>query len=230
MHSQVFVTSCFLAFLSGSVGCGDSAPGRPATPNGPTNPDPSTTAASGMRAELAVPHVFSIVVPASMAQVTARRDNPEVDEETTMLPLAGGGLTIAARPDGALALTAMTLDLGTVTLLPSSLPPSGPTLVGVKLSLRAQADAATDWRADGKVAKATVTADLLLDSSLEASSGAAVPLATQRIAGVPINLILAEDKDGRMALTANADKDGMFWQWSAQLELSDLTIALLAAD
>jgi hypothetical protein len=180
-----------------------------------------------LRAALEVPQVFSVVLPSSIAQMTAKQGGgPPAAAETTSMPLVAGGLTVAARPDGALVFSALTFDLGTVTLPLSG----GLTLVGVKLSLAGQADAATDWRADQDVAKATATADLLLDWSWQTPAGQVVPQSTQRIAGVPITLIVAEGKDGRMVLTAHVAQAGMFYQSSDQVELSALTVDVLAAD
>jgi hypothetical protein len=141
------------------------------------------------------------------------------------MPLVGGGLTVAARPDGTLLFAAMTLDFGTVTL-----PSGGPTLVALKLSLPGQAAATTEWRGDQDVAKATATADLLLDWSVQTPAGAVEPQATQRIPGVPIELVVAAGKDGRMALTAHVVQNGMFYRSSDKVELSSLTVDLLAAD
>jgi hypothetical protein len=216
-------------FILNTVGgCADPGPLPVDMLGGPTNSDPGTVGAiaGSMRADLAVPHVFSVVLPASLAEMTAKRDGGLAPVETMSMPLVGGGLTVAARPDGALVFTAMTLDLGTVTLPLSD----GPTVVGVKLSLPGQAAASTEWRPDQDVAKATASADLLLDLSFAPASGKVEAPSTQRIAGVPITLVVAEGKDGRIALTAHVVQDGTFYQSSDKVELSELTVDLLAAD
>jgi hypothetical protein len=213
--------------LLASLGaCVDSGPRAVERPDGPTNPVTPAAQAGSMRADLAVPRVFSVVVPSSIANMMASQHGaPVATSGMTAMPLVGGGLTVTARPDGALVFTAMTLDLGSVTL-----PAGGLTLVGVKLSLPGQAAAATTWRADEDVANATATADLVLDWSLETSSGDVEPPSTQRIASVPITVIVARGKDGRIVLTFHVADEGQFYRSGDLFALSDLTVDVLAAD
>jgi hypothetical protein len=177
-----------------------------------------------MRAELAVPHVLSAIVPSSIAQMTANENGAApAAAATMMMPLVRGGLTVAARADGVIVFSAMTLDLGSVTL------PAGSTLTGVTLTLPGPVAATTDWRADQEVATATATSDLILTWSNETASGTAPIQSTQRIAGVPISFIMAEGKNGEIVLTVHVAEAGVFYRTPDQVELSDLTVDLLAA-
>jgi hypothetical protein len=229
MRVQAFGIVGFVSLLGSGLGCSDPATAPGPVPPGQTNPPPAQTPAANARAALAKPCSFAIM-PSSRAQVTAVRDYLGTLADTATLPLLGGEVTVAARADGTLAVTEMTLDLGNITLAPTTLPPDGLSLMGVKLSLRSEIDATADWRSDDDAANASVMTDLLLDWSVEAPGGSIQPLATQRISGVPLDLALVADATGRLTLSVHATRDGVFWTWSGLLELSDLQFDLDALD
>jgi hypothetical protein len=214
----------FVWLVGGIAGCTDSPVPQGPVPPGQTTPTPAPSDGSA-RGYLSEPRTFAIT-PSSSAQVTAHRTYLSEMEETATLPLLGGDVTVQARSDGMLAITAMTLDLGNISLSATTVPPDGLNLMGVTLSLKARADAVADWTADGTAASATGRTDLLLDWSLEAAAGAVEPLATQRIADVPLDISVVGGANGRLTLTVHATRDGVFWQWSGLLELSDLKLDL----
>jgi hypothetical protein len=208
----------------------DSAIGQgPATPGQTNSPPVVQPASNTTRGYLAQPRTFRIM-PSSMAQVTARRAYLDELIETAMLPLQGGDVTVLAQPDGTLAITGMTLELGDITLSAATVPPDGLNLMGVKLSLKTTTAAAADWSSDDDTANATARTDFLLDWSVEATTGSIEPLATQRITGVPIELALVEGHDGKLSLSLHGARDGVFWQWSGLLELADLKLDLDAVN
>jgi hypothetical protein len=231
MRIQAIEIIGFVSLVAVGGGCTESATGQGPQPPGQTNPPPPVQVeptADTTRAYLAKPRTFH-VMPTSMAQVTAKRVYLDQLEETAMLPLVGGDVTVAAQTDGTLALMSMSLDLGNVTLSAASVPPDGLNLTDVRLSLKSAAAAAADWTADGQSANASGTTDFLLDWSIEAEAGSIEPLATQRITGVPLELAVVEDH-GRLSLSVHANRDGVFWQWSGLLELADLKLDLDAAN
>ena len=228
MRCQIVGIVVVVALLGTVAGCMDSAVGS-AAPQGPTRSPSVPPAASTARGYLAEPRSFTIM-PSSMAQVTARRMYLDQAEETAMLPLVGGEVTVQARAGGMLALTAMTLELGDIKLSSTSVPPTGLTLMAVKLSLKSQADASAEWSADDDAANASARTDLLLDWSIEAQQGSVEPLATQRISNVPLDLAVVEASGGRLTLSLHGGRDGVFWQWSGLMELADLKLDLEAAN
>jgi hypothetical protein len=169
------------------------------------------------------------VAPSSTAEVTAQRPYVDGAEDTAVLTIHDGLVTVEAEDSGSLVVTQLELDLGQIHLTATQVPPNGLDLMDVKLTLRQAAGAQADWAADGDTASATGMSDLLLDWSLEGTGGVIVPLSTLRITNVPLDITVAEDRAGRLSLSLHAAHDGLFWDWPL-IKLSNLRVDLQAAD
>lgn len=186
-------------------------------------PAPSTT-----RAYLGSPRKLRIM-SGGHAGVTGRRTVGDDVEEKAELPIAGGELTMHARPDGQLVVDGLTLSLGDFHLSARSVPPDGLDLTGVTVSLRNEAPSDVRWTQDGSAAEATGDVRMLLDWSMRGIDGAILPLATQRIEAVPIDLNIITQRNGKLAVLMHADRDGVFWAWTG-FELADLRLDVEAAE
>ena len=163
----------------------------------------------------------------STADVTAASVEGGVTA-TVSLPMSSGSLTVQARDDGTLAVTALELDLGHVAIGPESFPPDGLDLEGLALTLGSDVDAAADWSGDASAMNGSATTELLLDWSV-ATAGATLPLATEHIARVVVALAVSRADDGTVVLDVQASRDGVFWTWADLIDLADLRVSLKAA-
>jgi hypothetical protein len=230
MYVKTLGTIAILALGSLTTGCvldGFDDAGSPAPPPGPSFAPPQQGNPATIRGYLVTPRVFTVSEGGS-AHLTARRLlGPDLEESDT-LPILDGKLTVHVRPDGRLVVDALSLSLGDIQLSEQSVPPHGITLRDVKVGLQNEAPPECLWASDESSAAARGSVRLLLDWSLVGADGEIIPLAQQRIDGVPMELEIVRDAQGKLVAVLSAAREGVFLRWTGYMELADLRLELEA--
>jgi hypothetical protein len=215
-----------LGATMGLTACGDEAgsnQGSQTSDDNMVRPNDPTT-----RGYLASPRTFDLMT-GGIADVTAMRTYDGDITETTSLSIRGGSLTVHTVADGRVLIDELKIDLGNYHLSATSVPPDGLDLMNVQVSLTNTMPSETRWTADGYASVITGKVSLMLDwSLLSATTGQLVPLATQRIDDVPLELDIVPQHDGTLRASVHASRDGVFWGWTGLLELADLRLDVQA--
>jgi hypothetical protein len=138
------------------------------------------------------------------------------------LKLASGELVTRAMPGGAIALTAVELELQTIAI-PATLTGHEAALTRPRLQLTAPATAAAAWTGDDS-AEAEVALALRLSWSLTVD-GAGIEVGAPALPPLPVKLELTGD-GARIAADLRIHVAGELWSWANLVKLSDLELVL----
>jgi hypothetical protein len=144
------------------------------------------------------------------------------------LPILGGTVALRAWPDGRFEVEELRVDLDDVVLDEVEFPPSGAHVTGLQLSLRNVGEADASWSDDGARLEARGQVDLLLDWSTVAADGAEVPLGTQPVTAVSVELEVTTTDDGRALIKIHGRRHGQFIQADGLFTISELGLELRA--
>jgi hypothetical protein len=144
------------------------------------------------------------------------------------LPLIGGTVRVRADLAGTLTLEAVDVHLGDV-VVPAEDGRPELRFTDVRVSLPEPVAAQSEWSASGDAGFARVTTDVWLDWKIVAPSGEALPLATQRLEDLTLDLDVFDALDGHLTAVLYGEKPGVFWRWADILTLRDLVVDLRAS-
>lgn len=147
--------------------------------------------------------------------------------DTRPLDLRGGEMKLEAIDD-VIELDSVQVDVGEVRVGGEDPRLDGLALRDVRVRLPQPIVAKAEWSASGDAGFASFTTDLLLDWSLVTPNGQIVPLATQRLIDVEVELDVFTAADGEVTAFLYGGKRGPVWSWAGLVELDDLTFDLRA--
>jgi hypothetical protein len=138
------------------------------------------------------------------------------------LQLAGGELVTRAAPGGAIALTAVQLELQTIAI-PPTLTGHEAALTRPRLELTAPATAAATWTGDDR---AELQVDLALQLSWSLTvDGVGIQVGAPKLPPLPVVLQLTGD-GARVTADVRIHAAGELWSWANLVKLSDLELEL----
>jgi hypothetical protein len=205
---RVFLIPWLLPCLAAAA-CGDNS-----------HPDAEPVS---MRERLSSDTPMYIAAGSSAGAITARlRTGTGWDNGLVDLKLDSGKLIAHASPRGALTLTALEVDLQTITI-PASVIGHEAELTRPHLQLTAPTEATTAWTDDNH-ADATATLALELSWSLTVD-GVGLPLGAPSLPPLPVKLTLLGDGD-RVTAELRVHAPGEVWSWADLIVLSDLELVV----
>ena len=162
----------------------------------------------------------------SAGSVTARRyTHAGWQTGTLALVIDGGELDTTADATGQIALAQLAVDLAPIAL-PDSVFGKPAELADVRIVLARRPQLATAWT-DADDATTSAMIDLDLDWSI-AVDGSRVPLGTQHLPALPLEVVLSGAGD-RVAATAALHAQGSLWSWADLFEITALELDLAAS-
>jgi hypothetical protein len=186
------------------------------------SPAASTEPAS-MRERLSIDTPMYIAASDSAGAITAQlRTGTGWDDGLVDLKLDSGKLIAHASPGGAVTLTALEVELQTITI-PASVIGHEAELTRPHLQLTAPIEASTTWTDDNH-ADATATVALALSWSLTVD-GVGLPLGAPSLPPLPVTLTLTGDGD-RVTAELRVHAAGEVWSWADLIKLSDLELVV----
>ncbi len=141
-----------------------------------------------------------------------------------------GYVVVSAERDGSLVFTSLDVTIADVVLGEAGGPIEGLHLTGLRGRLAEPVALATTWLDGDQEGFATGPISLLLDWSILTDSGGTTALATQRIDDIDVQLRVLLTADGDLAVETLAVRAGVFWTWTQQVQLSDLSIEASAVE
>ena len=198
------------------AGCFSNVAEDPASPMGGTHDRLESTL--GVKLEPGSCLAIATVEREYQGQVTHKMD----------LPILGGTVVLRAWPDGRLEVEDLRVDLDDVVLDELEFPPNGVHLTGLTLTLRDVGEADAKWIDDGTKLEAKGEVDLLLDWSAVVEDGAEVPLGTQPVTAVTVELEVTTTDDGRALVKLHGRRHGQFVEANGLFTISELGLELRA--
>jgi hypothetical protein len=181
------------------------------------------TEPASMRDRLAAETHLYVAASDSAGAVTAQlRTATGWDDGVVDLKLASGELVTRAAPGGAIALTAVQLELQTIAI-PATLTGHEAALTRPRLQLTAPATAATAWTGDD-TAEVDVALALQLSWSLTID-GVGIQVGAPALPPLPVKLQLTGD-GARVTADLRIQAAGELWSWANLVKLSDLELVL----
>jgi hypothetical protein len=162
------------------------------------------------------------------AVVTAERQYQGRMARRLVLPVTSGTVALRAWPDGRLELEDLRVDLDDVRLDDLEFPPRGVHLTGITLSLRDAGATEAAWVEGGTKLVAQGEVDLLLDWANVNADGSELPLGTQPVTAVAVELEVTTTDDGRALVKLHGRRQGSFVEASGLFTISELTFELSA--
>lgn len=163
-----------------------------------------------------------------LAIVTLEREYQGRLDHRLDLGVRGGSVVLRASPDGRLEVQDLRLDLEDVVLDRYELPPGGVHLTALALSLRDPGEAEATWLDDGTRLEARGQLDLLLDWSAVVDDGSEVPLGTQPVRAVAVEVEVTTTDDGRALVKLHGRRPGPFIEADGLFAISELGLELRA--
>ncbi len=164
----------------------------------------------------------------SLAIVTVEREYQGQLDHRLDLGILGGTVALRAWPDGQLEVQDLRVDLDDVVLDKYEFPPDGVHLTGLALSLRDVGEAQAAWLDDGTRLQARGQLDLLLDWSAVVDGGAELPLGTQQVSSVTVEVEVTTTDDGRALVKIHGRRPGPFVEADGLFAISELGLELRA--
>ena len=188
------------------------------------SPAPGAPAAGSVRERLAQPTRLLVTAPASSGSITASRYTHDGWQDgTTPITIDNGELD-ATVADGQLEVKKLAVSPQPIEI-PQSVFGEPVEIKDIHLELARTPDVATSWNDDND---ATATAMIDLDLSWTiVVNGAADPLATQHLTGIPLDVTLTgsgQEVDATIAANATGD----LWSWAGLFKLTALQLTLSA--
>ena len=179
-----------------------------------------------VRDRLATPTTLWVGAGTSSGTITASRNTSTGWQDgQTALAIADGQLDASVDSTGALAITALDIELQPIEL-PADILGQAAELRDVKLGLASAPGIAAAW-SDDDDASANATVDLALDWTL-AVNGNASPLGTEQLQGVTLAITLAGGAGEPVTATIDASGTGELWSWADLVKLEGLSLSLAA--
>lgn len=188
------------------------------------SPAPGAPAARTVRDRLARPTRLLVTAAQSGGAITASRYTHDGWQAgTTPLAIDNGELD-ASSTDSSLALTTLAVTLQPIDI-PDSVFGQPAQLRDVRLAMTGEPALAATW-SDDDHADARAAIDLDLSWTLYVN-GAAAPLGTQHLTGIPLDVVLTGSGD-EVDATIAADATGELWSWAGLFKLTALQLVLSA--
>jgi hypothetical protein len=185
--------------------------------------DLTPTAPVSMRDRLATETPLFITASASAGAITAQmRTSTGWDDGLVDLKLAGGELVARAGAGGGISLTALSLELETITI-PASLTGHAAELTRPHLQLAAPVELSATWTGDD-AAQAEAALPVELSWALTVD-GVGLPLGAPSLPPLPMKLQLSGD-GSRVTAELRVHAPGELWSWADLIKLSDLELVL----
>jgi hypothetical protein len=144
------------------------------------------------------------------------------------LPVLGGTVALRSWPDGRLEFEDLRVDLDDVVFDEYDLPPDGVRLTGIALTLRDVGEVEAKWVEEGAQLEAKGQIDLLLEWTAITPGGAALPLGTQRVTAVAVEVEVSTTDDGKALVKLHGRRHGEFVEVAGIFAISELGIELRA--
>jgi hypothetical protein len=193
-----------------AIACGDNL--------SRSDPEPAS-----MRDRLSTETPMYIAASDSAGAITAQlRTGTGWDNGLVDLKLDGGKLIAHSSAGGTLMLTALEVDLQTITI-PASVIGHEAELTRPHLQLTAPTETTTAW-SDDNHAEASATLALTLSWSLTVD-GVGLPLGAPALPPLPVKLTLIGDGD-RVTAELRVHAAGEVWSWADLIKLSDLELVV----
>jgi hypothetical protein len=199
------------ALVSGCVGYADYGPAPPV---------------GGTRDRLANTLEVGLEPGSSRVIVTVDRQYQGEMQRRLDLPVLDGTVALRTRPDGLVELLDLRVELDDVTLTQYEFPPSGVHLTGITLSLREVSEAPAEWIDDGATLRVAGQVDLLLDWAAVTGDRSALPLGTQQVEGVAVELEVSTTDDGKALIKVRGRQSGAFVSATGLFSVSELSLEL----
>jgi hypothetical protein len=167
---------------------------------------------------------------ASRVAVSVARDAAEEAPRHVDLEVQGGSVSLRRLPDGDLEVVDLQVVLGDIVFDEDELPPHGLHLTGLAFRLGDVASVpASRAGEDGRLAAAGQV-ELVLDwsSVVGAGPGGVVPLGSQRVTAVVLEVEVSTTDDGKALVKLHGRRHGTFVESSGALDLSELGLELRA--
>jgi hypothetical protein len=160
--------------------------------------------------------------------VTAQRQYQGEMARQIDLPVLGGTVALRAWPDGRLEVEDLRVDLDDVVLDEYEFPPNGVHLTGITLTLRDVGEADAKWIDEGAQLEAKGQVDLLLDWAAVNDNGSVLPLGTQQVTAVTVEVEVSTTADGKALVKLHGRRHGEFVEATGLFAISDLGLELRA--
>lgn len=161
-----------------------------------------------------------------LAMATVEREYQGQLDHRLDLPVLAGTVALRAWPDGRLEVEDLRVDLDDVVLDAYEFPPSGVHLTGLSLTLRDVGETNAAWIDDGTKLEAKGEIDLLLDWSAVVDDGSALPLGTQQVTAVTVELEITTTDDGRALVKLHGRRHGQIVRAHGLFTISELGLEL----
>jgi len=169
---------------------------------------------------------------ASRVVLTTHREYEGEMQQQLDLEVLGGTVALRSLPGGGLELVDLRIDLGDVVLDEDEMPPHGVHVTDIALRLPEPTDLEATSSPSANRLVGTGQAELLLSWSYvavgEPAAGKVVPLGTQRVTSVALEVEVSTTDDGRALVKLHGRRHGTFVEATGLFELSDLGIELRA--
>ena len=197
--------------LAGCVGYVDEGPAAPV---------------GGTRERLADTLVVALEPGSSRVVVTVDRQYQGEMKRQLDLPVLEGSVALRTRPNDLVELTDLRVDLGDVVFNEYEFPPSGVHLTGITFALREVGEAPIEWVDGGAKLRADGVVDLVLDWAVVTDDRSALPLGTQQVVGVGVEVEVSTTDDGKALVKVSGHLDGEFVTATGLFAISELSLEL----
>ncbi|MBI5480635.1 MAG: hypothetical protein HY906_17390 [Deltaproteobacteria bacterium] len=142
------------------------------------------------------------------------------------LPVLDGTVALRSRPDALVEIAELRVDLDDVTFDGSEFPPNGVHVTGITLALRDVGEAPAEWVEGDTKLRAEGVIDLLLDWAVVTGNRAALPLGTQQVEGVAVEVEVSTTDDGKALVKVHGRQHGEFVTATGLFSISELSLEL----
>jgi hypothetical protein len=154
----------------------------------------------------------------------------DADPTLVQVRIDDGVLALAADENGSLVLVALDVEVEDIVLGEAGGPIEGIHLTDLRGTLAEPVALDTTWLDADREALGAAPVSLLLDWSIQPEVGNALPLSTERIDDIQLDVRVFERAYDELAVEVTADHPGVFWDWSEHIVLSDLSLAANAVE
>lgn len=165
----------------------------------------------------------------STVSLSIRWDGWKPAEGSTELTLRGGDIALSANEDGIVTVESIRFDIGDI-VISSDLLDSDLHLTNVSAQQpESRRCEVSDWSEDRETCNASLQLNLVFDWTLVTSDGHVLPLGTQELSDIPMEISLSTGRYG-ISATLHAESMGTVWSFANLVELYDLRFDIGASE